>query len=570
MFTVIVTEKGGARQNLEFDDEIVSIGRVQGNEIVLPRGNVSKRHAKVEYRGGQFFISDAGSTNGTYMNGRRVLKPTIISNEDKIYIGDYIVSLSGHESLEPEDIPEEITPDEFEDVENIENIEDVEEVEEDSSSVQVISFLDNPEPALEEAEEPGPHKPKITVPRRRKEKANRGPSMSLVPEKKVGKGSEAPSDMAKLYTLVESILDKVAREIKRVDRTRAPMKLDAGIAGQVRIVVEDTVNRMVSRGKVSEEIDVDLLRAKAFRSIVDLGPLSAWLDDPDVKLIRISQPTSAFLLKDGEWMDAPGDFLSLEDMASAVRCLGAGLTASEGNASSVSWYRLEEGYRVFAATGSSGSARPSLFVDKTAAPSMEKAKAALPKVAASLIEDALKKRENIAIIGDSVSSRMSVLETIVELLPSEEFVALVEKLTFRAGDSERRHVIAVPRNPDGTSHSSTAILSHALATETDWVVLGGAEASDTLEILRIAAGRRGVLSDLPIGSADHLELAATACMGGTIPRRDAADLLVKAFDKVAVVGRDPKGYATVKAFLKVVVSSSGKWLPKTLFEVGGK
>lgn len=45
MFSVVITEKGGEQRRLEFDKNEVNIGRVQGNDIILPKGNVSKRHS---------------------------------------------------------------------------------------------------------------------------------------------------------------------------------------------------------------------------------------------------------------------------------------------------------------------------------------------------------------------------------------------------------------------------------------------------------------------------------------------------------------------------------------------
>ena len=47
MFAIIVTEKGGEQRRLDFDKAEVTIGRVQGNDVILPKGNVSKRHARI-------------------------------------------------------------------------------------------------------------------------------------------------------------------------------------------------------------------------------------------------------------------------------------------------------------------------------------------------------------------------------------------------------------------------------------------------------------------------------------------------------------------------------------------
>ena len=93
MFTVIITEKGGEQRRMDFDKAEVTIGRVQGNDIVLPKGNVSKRHARVLLKDGKFIIVDLKSTNGTYVNGRKITSPLVIKDTDKIYIGDFILGV---------------------------------------------------------------------------------------------------------------------------------------------------------------------------------------------------------------------------------------------------------------------------------------------------------------------------------------------------------------------------------------------------------------------------------------------------------------------------------------------
>src|SRR5262249_37360607 len=93
MFAIIITEKGGEQRRMVFDKPEVTIGRVQGNDIVLPKGNVSKRHARIVLKDGKFIIVDLKSTNGTYVNGRKITSPLVIKETDKIYIGDFIMGV---------------------------------------------------------------------------------------------------------------------------------------------------------------------------------------------------------------------------------------------------------------------------------------------------------------------------------------------------------------------------------------------------------------------------------------------------------------------------------------------
>ena len=93
MFAVVITEKGGAQRRMEFDKNEVTIGRVQGNDIILPKGNVSKRHSRIVLKDNRFIVVDLKSTNGTYVNGRKITSPLVVKPGDKVYIGDFILTV---------------------------------------------------------------------------------------------------------------------------------------------------------------------------------------------------------------------------------------------------------------------------------------------------------------------------------------------------------------------------------------------------------------------------------------------------------------------------------------------
>ncbi|MDB4944999.1 MAG: Type secretion system hydrolase TadA/VirB11/CpaF, TadA subfamily, partial [Labilithrix sp.] len=93
MFAIIISEKGGAERRESFDKSEINVGRVQGNDLMLPKGNVSKHHARLLFRDGRFIVTDLKSTNGTYVNGRKIAQATIVREGDKIYIGDFVLRL---------------------------------------------------------------------------------------------------------------------------------------------------------------------------------------------------------------------------------------------------------------------------------------------------------------------------------------------------------------------------------------------------------------------------------------------------------------------------------------------
>ncbi|MFZ5762057.1 MAG: FHA domain-containing protein [Thermodesulfobacteriota bacterium] len=79
-----------------------TIGREQGNDILLPFSWVSRRHAMIQVESnGRHNLIDLGSANGTMVNGRRVLTPTRLHPGDRIGIGKTVLlfAQSGEEEM---------------------------------------------------------------------------------------------------------------------------------------------------------------------------------------------------------------------------------------------------------------------------------------------------------------------------------------------------------------------------------------------------------------------------------------------------------------------------------------
>jgi len=92
MATLYIYPKEGNPRKLEVDREAVSIGRAQGNDVTVADPNCSSRHATIERAGESFVIRDEGSKNGTFVNGRRIECPAVLSAGDEIALGSTTVT----------------------------------------------------------------------------------------------------------------------------------------------------------------------------------------------------------------------------------------------------------------------------------------------------------------------------------------------------------------------------------------------------------------------------------------------------------------------------------------------
>ena len=81
----------GGEFPLPEDGEIV-IGRSSELEMVLVEDMVSRRHAKISVEGGDIFLEDLGSTNGSFVNGEKITR-TKLAEGDRILIGTSIIKV---------------------------------------------------------------------------------------------------------------------------------------------------------------------------------------------------------------------------------------------------------------------------------------------------------------------------------------------------------------------------------------------------------------------------------------------------------------------------------------------
>ena len=74
-------------KGIELGEKEVVIGRTSDCQLILALYGVSRRHARIYFRHDEYIIEDNNSTNGTYVNGIKVLK-CVLRNNDQVEIGE--------------------------------------------------------------------------------------------------------------------------------------------------------------------------------------------------------------------------------------------------------------------------------------------------------------------------------------------------------------------------------------------------------------------------------------------------------------------------------------------------
>jgi uncharacterized protein (TIGR02996 family) len=97
VFTLVITGPDQAQARYAFEDREVTFGRVEDNHVVLADRNISRRHARLLVRDGRYILVDIKSTNGTYVNGRRLTAPVVVRTTDQIRMGEYTLVIEDAE-----------------------------------------------------------------------------------------------------------------------------------------------------------------------------------------------------------------------------------------------------------------------------------------------------------------------------------------------------------------------------------------------------------------------------------------------------------------------------------------
>src|SRR5438445_3055037 len=92
----IVAREGSVRREVPLTADPITVGRDPKNDIVLDDRRVSRRHAEIRLRLGRYTLYDLQSTNGTFVNGRRIAE-IVLPDEDRITIrgAELTVQLEG-------------------------------------------------------------------------------------------------------------------------------------------------------------------------------------------------------------------------------------------------------------------------------------------------------------------------------------------------------------------------------------------------------------------------------------------------------------------------------------------
>jgi len=97
--TLYVLQGPDKGRTYQTPDEPAVIGR-SSDQIQLTDDSTSRRHAEIRPANGSWVLVDLNSSNGTYLNGQRLVAPTEVKHGDQIKVGSTLLVFTGQEHVE--------------------------------------------------------------------------------------------------------------------------------------------------------------------------------------------------------------------------------------------------------------------------------------------------------------------------------------------------------------------------------------------------------------------------------------------------------------------------------------
>ncbi|PZR17487.1 MAG: pilus assembly protein TadA [Archangium gephyra] len=478
MFLITLAEKGGDAQELVFEKEEVTIGRLAGNDIVLNKGNVSKYHTKIVLKDGKYIVVDLKSTNGTFVNGKKLAGPLVVRPSDKIYVGDYIINV---------DAP----PEDYEgggDAEGGEYDDEQPQDEGEYEEEQQEEYEDE-QPQEEAYEEEAPVEDQKNMPASLAAAIRRR-------DKHVDPKIEAYANLQKdIHDRLIEYLD-----LRRLDMDRLG---DEELWRRTEKAIQDILAQMEGDSEIPEHIDRDMLLTDVLNEALGLGPLEAFLADDDISEIMVNHANQIYIEKKGKIRLSEKIFSSNQAVLGVIERIVAPIGRRIDESSPLVDARLKDGSRVNAIIPPLALKGPCITIrkfkrDKLQVNDLIKYKSITPQMA-EFLEMCVKAHKNLVISGGTGSGKTTLLNVISSFIQDDERIVTVEDAAeLNLTQDHWVQLESRPPNLEGKGAITIRdLVKNCLRMRPDRIIVGECRSGEALDMLQaMNTGHDGSLTTL--------------------------------------------------------------------------
>ncbi|MBI3185096.1 MAG: Flp pilus assembly complex ATPase component TadA [Myxococcales bacterium] len=496
MFLITLAEKGGGSQQLTFEKNEVTIGRLSGNDIVLAKGNVSKYHSRIVLKDGKFIIVDMKSTNGTFVNGKKIAAPQVVRPSDKIYIGDYILNVEA-KGASPTQTAQRAAASSDGEI---------------SSEGARSEDGQSGERYQEEYEDAGGEEEKEN-----EEEPPERPARSETGALPTGTKSRMPASMAaalarkqrkidprveRYSRLQKDIHDRLIEylDLRRLDMDRLG---DEELWRRTEKAIKDILDQMETDQELPDDVDREELLTDVLNEALGLGPLEAFIANEEITEIMVNHANQIYIEKKGKLFLSEKIFSSNQAVLGVIERIVAPIGRRIDESSPLVDARLKDGSRVNAIIPPLALKGPCLTIRKFKRDALRiedliRYKTVAPQMA-EFLEMCVKARKNIVISGGTGSGKTTTLNVISSFIPDDERIVTVEDAAeLQLPQDHWVQLESRPPNLEGKGAITIRdLVKNCLRMRPDRIVVGECRSGEALDMLQaMNTGHDGSLTTL--------------------------------------------------------------------------
>lgn len=508
MPTLLIKERGAQDRTVRFEKPSFSIGKREDNDLVLAMSNVSRRHCEIIFKGDRYFIRDLNSSNGTFVNGERVMDVAALEDGAVIQVGDFILVFGLRDSPSK------------------------------TSEVEPVRVSKEPHVAAEARSTPRERGAGDVV----SEKARRVIPVEL--KRKIHQ------------RLLES------KDIKRID---FESKRDEEARIRTRDIVIAIVKEMES--DIPSWVRKEVLVKEILDEALGLGPLEDLLADESISEVMVNNWDRVYIERGGKLYLTDKQFTDNEQVINIIQRIISPLGRRIDESSPMVDARLKDGSRVNAIIAPLAVSGPTLTIRKFMKKKLQIEDlirfGSLTRQMGEFLRICVQTRKNICISGGTGSGKTTLLNVLASFIGHDERIITIEDAAELKLPQE--HVVSLEAKPPNIEGKGAIpiqkLVINALRMRPDRIVVGecrGGEAFDMLQAMN--TGHDGSLTTIhansprdAIARLENLVLMA----GMDLPARAIREQIASAINVIVQQARLSDGSRKITNITEVTGMESG-------------
>jgi pSer/pThr/pTyr-binding forkhead associated (FHA) protein len=93
-FQLLIVRGRGASTTIQLGDGVTTVGRQDDCQLRIKSSQVSRRHCELFEKKGLLLVKDLGSSNGTFVNGKKIQDQRVLEPGDELTIGQILLKVA--------------------------------------------------------------------------------------------------------------------------------------------------------------------------------------------------------------------------------------------------------------------------------------------------------------------------------------------------------------------------------------------------------------------------------------------------------------------------------------------